>query len=177
MIGWHYQIKNYMQEEDDLEKVGKDNENWIWLSCLTLSKSLIKLSIDSANLRFPISTNCTLSKWKSSRSREPFERVQSLSGQIKVKHDWPHFVFKISLTSLIDIIYTRLTDQLKSRGRIPQTKMLMEPECLWIFRFKSTYNFYDTICDNLQANLDSNCFYHVKQLLFKANNSKIMRMP
>ena len=59
-----------------------------------------------------------------SESREPFERVQSLSGQINVKHDRGHFVFKISLNSLI---YTRVTDQLKSRGRITQTKILMEP--------------------------------------------------
>ena len=89
-----------------------------------LSKLLIKLNIDSANLRFPFSTKCTLSKQNRSESREAFERVQSLSGQINVKHDWGHFVFKISFTSLI---YTRVTDQLKSRGRIPQTKILMEP--------------------------------------------------
>ena len=59
-----------------------------------------------------------------SGSREPFERVQSLSGQMKVKHDWEHFVFKISLTSSI---YTQVTGQLKSQGIIPQTEILMEP--------------------------------------------------
>ena len=42
----------------------------------------------------------------------------------KVKHDWEHFDFKASLASLI---YTQITDQFKSRGRIPQTKILMKP--------------------------------------------------
>ena len=88
-----------------------------------LSRLLIKLNIDSADLRLPSSTRCTLSKWKSSESREPFERVHSLSGKINVKHDWEHLIFKILLTSLI---YTLVTNQLKSRGRIPQTKILME---------------------------------------------------
>ena len=88
-----------------------------------LSRLLIKLNIDSANLRLPFSTKCTLSKWKRSESREPFERVHSLSGKMNVKHYWEHFIFKIPLTSLI---YTLVTNQLKSRGRIPQTKILME---------------------------------------------------
>ena len=66
--------------EHDLEKLGKNNGgksalfklndttilqglwNWIWLLCLMLLKLLIKLNIDSANLRWPFSTKCTLSK-------------------------------------------------------------------------------------------------------------------
>ena len=85
---------------------------------------MIKLNIDSAYLRFPFPTKCTLSKSKRSGSREPFERVQSMSGQIKVKHEWEHFVVKISFTSLT---YPWFSDQLKSRGRLTQRKILMEP--------------------------------------------------
>ena len=43
---------------------------------------------------------------------------------MNVKRNWEYFVFKRSLTSLI---YTPVTDQLKSRERIPQSKILMEP--------------------------------------------------
>ena len=67
-------------EEHDLEELRKDNggklalfnsndtavlwdlSNWILLLCLMLSKLLIKLNIDSANLRLPFFTKFTLSK-------------------------------------------------------------------------------------------------------------------
>ena len=93
-------VKNYNEagtEETGLDIVEKDNarksklfnlkdtailydiRNCLCLLQVTPLRFLIKMSIDSANFRFPFSTRCTLSEKKRSGLSVPFVKVQQLS--------------------------------------------------------------------------------------------------
>ena len=55
----------------------------------------IKLCMDSTNLRFAFSLNVHYLNKRDLNQENRFQRVQLLSRQIKVKHDWEQFVSKI----------------------------------------------------------------------------------
>ena len=51
--------------------------------------------MDSTNLRFAFSLNVHYLNKRDLNQENRFQRVQLLSRQIKVKHDWEQFVSKI----------------------------------------------------------------------------------
>ena len=123
-----------------------------------LPKFYIKLNIDSVSLRFPLTLNIHYLN-KTGLGQENHLKGSDLwLDKKKTKTTGNMLLLKyISLFSTWSIywptVFARENITNVNTDRIT-------------FRFKSTCNFYDTMCHifNLQANPD--CFYHIKQQLY-----------